>query len=84
MRCDLTSGVLVATILLLAACSGTQPAVAPTATPSPMLPGSVTPEPASENYRLDLGPGMVAAFVEGLTPEMTEKVAYVTHVPTGT
>ncbi len=49
-----------------------------------MLPGSVTPEPASENYRLDLGPGMVAAFVEGLTPEMTEKVAYVTHVPTGT
>ena len=27
---------------------------------------------------------MVAAFVEGLTPEMPEKVAYVTHVPTGT
>ena len=42
-----------------------------------------TPEPASETYRLDLGPGMVVAFVEGLTPEMPEKVAYVTHVPSG-
>ena len=49
-----------------------------------MLPGSVTPEPASGAYRLDLGPGMVIAFVEGLTPEMPEKVAYVTHVPSGT
>ena len=27
---------------------------------------------------------MVVAFVEGLTPEMPEKVAYVTHVPSGT
>ena len=43
-----------------------------------------TPEPASDTYRLDLGPGMVVAFVEGLTPEMPEKVAYVTHVPSGT
>ena len=43
-----------------------------------------TPETASQTYRLDLGPGMVAAFVEGLTPEMPEKVAYVTHVPSGT
>ena len=59
-------------------------AVDPTATPSPMLPGSVTPEPASEAYRLDLGPGMVVAFVEGLTPGMSEKLAYVTHVPSGT
>ena len=33
---------------------------------------------------MDLGPGMVAAVVEGLTPEMPEKVAYVTHVPSGT
>ena len=39
---------------------------------------------ATETYRLDLGPGMVAAFVEGLTPEMPEKVAYVTHVPSST
>ncbi len=84
MRCALTPGVLVTMLFLLTSCSGTQPAAAPTATPSPMLPGSVTPEPASETYRLDLGPGMVAAFVEGLTPEMPEKVAYVTHVPTGT
>ena len=28
------------------------------------------PERASENYRLDLSPGVVAAFVEGLTPGM--------------
>ena len=42
-----------------------------------------TPVPASQTYRLDLGPGMVVAFVEGLTPEMSEKVAYVTHVPSG-
>ena len=84
MRCAFTSGVLVATMLLLAACSGMPPSVDPTATPSPHLPGSVTPEPASEAYRLDLGPDMVVAFVEGLTPEMTEKVAYITHVPSGT
>ena len=84
MRNALTSWALVTTLLLLSACNGTQPAVAPTATPSPMLPGSVTPEPASGAYRLDLGPGMVIAFVEGLTPEMPEKVAYVTHVPSGT
>ena len=84
MRCAFTSVVLVAMLFLLTACSGTQSTVAPTSTPSPMLPGSVTPEPASETYRLDLGPGMVVAFVEGLTPEMSEKVAYVTHVPSGT
>ena len=34
-------------------------------------------------HRLELGSGVVVAFVEGLTPEMAEKVAYVTHVPTG-
>ena len=84
MRCVFTSVVLVAMLFLLTACSGTQSTVTPTSTPSPMLPGSVTPEPASETYRLDLGPGLVAAFVEGLTPEMPEKVAYVTHVPSGT
>ena len=44
---------------------------------------STTPEPASETYRLDLSSSVVVAFVEGLTPEMSEKVAYVTHVPTG-
>ena len=33
-------------------------------------------------HRLELGSGVVVAFVEGLTPEMSEKVAYVTHVPT--
>ena len=84
MRYALTSWVLITALLLLSACSGTQSSVAPTSTPSPKLPGSVTPEPALEAYRLDLGPGIVVAFVEGLTPEMPEKVAYVTHVPSGT
>ena len=39
--------------------------------------------PASERYRLDLGAGVVVAFVEGLSPESPDKVAYVTHVPSG-
>ena len=55
----------------------------PTATPSPKLPGSITPVPVSETYRLDLGPGVVVAFVEGLSPKFSGKVAYVTHVSTG-
>ena len=55
----------------------------PTATPSPKLPGSITPAPASESFRLDLGDGVVVAFVEGLSPKFSGKVAYVTHVPTG-
>ena len=54
--------------LALAACGGLQ---------------STTPEPASETYRLDPASGVVVAFVEGLTPEMPEKVAYFTHVPSG-
>ena len=54
--------------LLFAACVG--------------LPGP-EPERTSENYRLDLGPGVVAAFVEGLAPGMMDKLAYVTHVPSG-
>ena len=55
----------------------------PTSTPSPKLPGSITPVPASERYRLDLGGDVVVAFVEGLSPEHSGKVAYVTHVPSG-
>ena len=61
----------------------TQQVTTPTATPTPQLPGSITPVPASESYRLDLGPGVVVAFVEGLSPEMPDKVAYITHVPSG-
>ena len=61
----------------------TQQIPTPTATPSPKLPGSITPVPASESFRLDFGDGMVVAFVEGLSPEYSGKVAYVTHVPTG-
>ena len=55
----------------------------PTATPSPKFPGSITPAPASESFRLDLGGGVVVAFVEGLSPKFSGKVAYVTNVPTG-
>ena len=39
--------------------------------------------PPSGTYRLEPAPGVVAAFVNGLTPEMSEKVAYITHVPSG-
>ena len=60
-----------------------QPQGMPTTTPSPQPPGSITPVPASESYRLDLGVGVVVSFVEGLSPEMPDKVAYVTHVPSG-
>ena len=70
-------------ILALTACVGMPPDGAPTATPAPPPAGSGTPESASGSYRLDLGSGVVVAFVEGLTPEMSEKVAYVTHVPSG-
>ena len=70
-------------ILALTACVGMPPDGAPTATPAPPPAGSGTPESASGSYRLDLGSDVVVAFVEGLTPEMSEKVAYVTHVPSG-
>ena len=61
----------------------TQQVATPTTTPTPQLPGSIKPVPASESYRLDLGGGVVVAFVESLSPEMPDKVAYVTHVPSG-
>ena len=55
----------------------------PTPTPTPLLPGSITPAPASESYRLDLADDVVVAFVESLSPEFSGKVAYTTHVPSG-
>ena len=33
--------------------------------------------------RLELGSGVVVTFVEGLTPEMPGRVAYITHVASG-
>ena len=63
---------------------GAQAQEVPTPTPAPHLPGSITPAPAAERYRLDLGDGVVVAFVEGLSPEFEGKVAYLTHVPLGT
>lgn len=70
-------------ILALTACVGMPSDGAPTAAPAWPPAGWGTPEPASGFHRLDLGSGVVVAFVEGLTPEMSEKVAYVTHVPSG-
>ena len=69
--------------LALAACGGLPATIVPTVQPAPLLPVPGTSEPASETFRIDLASGVVAAFVEGLTPEMSEKVAYVTHVPSG-
>ena len=55
-------------VLALAACVG--------------MPGPTAWSDSAAN-RLELGSGVVAAFVEGLTPEMSERVAYVTHVASG-
>ena len=55
-------------ILALSACGG--------------MPGP-TPWSDSAANRLELGSGVVVAFAEGLTPEMSERVAYITHVPSG-
>ena len=69
MKLPLISLAMGLAAIVLAACGGGE---------------SMAPEPASETYRLDLAPDVVAAFVEGLTPEMSKRVAYVTHVPSGT
>ncbi len=69
--------------VVLTACAGMPSDGIPTTVPAPAPTGWGTPEPPSETYRLDLPSGVVVAFVEGLTPEMAEKVAYVTHVPSG-
>jgi len=37
----------------------------------------------SASNRLNLGSGVVATFVEGLSPEMPGRVAYITHVASG-
>ena len=46
------------------------------------MPGPVPWSAAAAN-RLELGSGVVAAFVEGLSPEMPGRVAYITHVASG-
>ena len=50
---------------------------------SPTPPDSETLKSDLATYRQDLAPGVVVAFVEGLTPEMPGKVAYVTQVASG-
>ena len=69
MKLPLISLAMGLAAIVLAACGGGE---------------SMAPEPASETYRFDLAPDVVTAFVEGLTPEMSKRVAYVTHVPSGT
>ena len=55
-------------VIALSACGGT---------PGP------TPWSDSAANRLELGSGVVVTFVEGLTPEMPGRVAYITHVASG-
>ena len=55
-------------LLALSACGG--------------MPGP-TPWSDSAANRLELGSGVVVTFVEGLTPEMPGRVAYITHVASG-
>ena len=83
-------GAVLVSSLAFAACGGNSPAgtaataeVAPTQTPSPQLPGEVTPFPVPERVRLDLADDVVVVFVEGLPADPPGKVAYVTHVPSG-
>ena len=47
--------------------------------------GMPAPTPWSDSAanRLELGSGVVVTFVEGLTPEMPGRVAYITHVASG-
>jgi hypothetical protein len=77
-------GLTALTIVLVLALALTACArVTPTPAPTPQLPGEITPCPAPEHLRLDLGDGVVVAFVQGLSVERPGKVAYVTHVPSG-
>jgi len=55
----------------------------PTPTPTPRLPGSITPTAAAERVRLDLGDGRVVAFFQGREAALATKAAYLTHVPSG-
>ena len=75
MKSLLNSTTLVLAALALAACGLVQ-------SPTPGL-DSETLRSELASYRQDLAPGIVVSFVEGLTPEMPGKVAYVTHVPSG-
>ena len=98
MRFATSLGGLAIVLIFVAACGDVEPTTTgtvsspgassqtqqtPTPTPTPQLPGSITPAPASEGHRLDLGDGVVVAFVEGLSPAYEGKVAYATHVPSG-
>ena len=68
----------------------TQQVATPTTTPTPQLPGSITPEPRPVSFddhvmppeyvRLDFDNQIVVAFVDD---QGLGRVAYVTHVPTG-
>ena len=84
IRARLTlAGVSALAALALAAC-GVAPAAGPTngtqtPTPAPLRPGEITPQPAPEHLRWEVGDGVVAASDE----YDGARAAYVTHVPTG-
>lgn len=69
MRHTVHVGLMTVVLFVMAACGDSEP-----------LSMSHTP---SQSYRLDLGAGVVAAFVEDLSPELPDRVAYITHVNSG-
>ena len=78
-RLAVIPGVLVAIAFVASGCAR----AGPTPTPTPRLPGSITPTAAAERVRLDLGDGMVVAFLQGREAALETKVAYLTHVASG-
>lgn len=68
MRALLTFAASALAVFMLVACGGRL---------------GLAPWSDSAANRLELGSGVVVAFVEGLTPEMRGRVAYVTHVASG-
>jgi hypothetical protein len=83
MKALLRSITLGLVALALTGCGGIPLTVSPTVQPALPLPVRSTSEPATETFRIDSASGVVTAFVEELTPQMSEKVAYVTHVSSG-
>ena len=83
MKKILTAIALGLTALAMMSCGGTQSnhSASPAPTPQPLAVDSSNT--VAETLRLDLAPDVVVAFVQGLTQDAPEKLAYVTHVPSG-
>ena len=69
MRHTVQFGLLTVVLLVIAACGDSEP-----------LSMSRT---HSQSYRLDIGAGVVAVFVEDLSLGLPDLVAYITHVSSG-